>query len=143
MMSGLPGAGKDRWIAEHVNKMPVISLDAIREALGAAPSGNQGAVIQAGREQARLLLRERRDFAWNATNLSGEIRRQLVDLFTGYRAGVRIVYVEAGADRLFRQNRDRESTLPEEALRRLMERWEVPDPSEADQVEWWVNGEPV
>jgi predicted kinase len=143
LLSGLPGSGKDTWIAEHLNGIPVVSLDAIRKTLGAEPTGNQGAVLQAAREQARTFLREARDFVWNATNLSRDVRRQLVDLFTGYGARVRIVYVEVGPDRLFTQNRDREAAVPEGALVQLMERWEVPEPSEASAVEWWADGEKV
>jgi predicted kinase len=143
MLSGLPGSGKDTWIAQHSSSMPVVSLDAIRETLGAAPRGNQGAVIQAGREEARALLRETGTSPGNAANLSRDVRRQLVDLFTDYGARVRIVYVEIGPDRLFQQNRNRQAALTEEALGRLMERWEVPDPTEAGSVEWWVNGERV
>ena len=30
MMSGLPGAGKDFWVAENLRDLPVISLDALR-----------------------------------------------------------------------------------------------------------------
>jgi hypothetical protein len=33
------------------------------------------------------------------------------------------------------------TAVPEDALQRMMERWEVPDATEADEVEWWVNGE--
>ena len=141
LLSGLPGSGKDTWIAQHLNNSPVVSLDAIRETLGAEPTGNQGAVIQAAREQARALLRDSRGFAWNATNLSRDLRRQLVDLFTDYGARVRIVYVEVEPAKLFQQNRSRAAAVPEVALQRMMERWEVPDATEADEVEWWVNGE--
>jgi predicted kinase len=141
LMSGLPGSGKDTWIAEHLSGVPAVSLDAIRETLGAEPTGNQGAVLQAAREQARTLLRDSRDFVWNATNLTPDVRRQLIDLFTDYGARVRIVYVEAGVGRLFQQNRNREAAVPEDALQRMMERWEVPDVTEADEVEWWVDGE--
>ena len=126
-----------------MNSVPVVSLDAIRETLGAGPTGNQGAVIQAARQQARALLRDSCGFAWNATNLSGDVRRQLVDLFADYGARIRIVYVEVSPDRLFQQNRNLQAALPEEALEWLMERWKVPDPTEADSVEWWVNGEKV
>ena len=140
LLAGLPGSGKDTWIRDHLSGVPVVSLDGIRKTLGAAATGNQGAVIQAAREAARTFLREARDFAWNATNLSRDVRRQLIDLFTGYGARVRIVYLEATRDRLFQQNRKREAAVGEEALERMMERWEVPDATEADGVEWWVNG---
>ena len=66
------------------------------------------------------------------------IRRQLGDLFTGYSARIRIVYVEAEPAKLFQQNRNRDATVPEDAMQRMMERWEVSDVTEADEVEWWV-----
>lgn len=137
LMCGLPGSGKDTWIRRHLPDWPVISLDDIREDIGAAPSGNQGAVIQEARERARVLLRQGNGFVWNATNLSREIRGPLVDLFTAYRARTRIVYVEVPSDRFFAQNRVREGRqVPAAAILRMMERWEVPDLSEAWAVEY-------
>lgn len=143
MMAGLPGSGKDAWIAEHMPGHPVIALDAIRHELGADSTGNQGTVINVARERARAFLREGQDFIWNATNISREIRFQLVDLFTDYSARVRIIYVEASCSALWRQNKDRRSPVPETAIRRLMERWEVPTAIEADEVEWWNNNQRI
>jgi predicted kinase len=141
VMSGLPGSGKDSWIERHVSHLPVISLDAIRARTGTEASDNQGAIVQAAREQARIFLREGRDFVWNATNLSRERRGQLIDLLAAYEARVRIAYVEASVDRLYRQNRQRENVVPTSAIDSMLERWEVPAPHEADAVEWWIDGE--
>ena len=143
IMSGMPGSGKDTWILRHQPELPVVSLDAIREELGEAPTGNQGKVIQNAREKAREFLRQQQDFVWNATNLSREIRGQLVDLFTGYRARIRIVYVEEAMSSLYRQNDNRAAAVPRKAISDMMNRWEVPIPTEADQVERWVGGEQV
>jgi predicted kinase len=143
VMSGLPGSGKDTWIARHASELPQISLDSIREETGVGPTGNQGAVVQAAREKARVFLRSGDDFVWNATNLSREIRGQVVDLLTAYDARIKIVYVEASRDLFYAQNRDRNGVLPKAAIERLMNRWEVPDPTEAQQVEWWVDGHAV
>jgi predicted kinase len=140
VMSGLPGSGKDGWITQHLPDRPQVSLDAIREEVGAAPTRNQGAVIQAARERARELLRIRQDFAWNATNLSREIRAQVVNLLASYNARISIVYVEVGRDALLDRNRARSAAVPLGRLERMMDRWEVPDPTEAHQVEWWVDG---
>jgi predicted kinase len=140
VMSGLPGSGKDSWIAEHLADCPLVSLDRIRDELSARRTGNQGAVIQAAREKARGFLRAGEDFVWNATNLSREIRTQVIDLFAAYNACVRIVYVEASHDFLFAQNRSRKSAVPQGAIERMMDRWEVPDPTEAHQIERWVDG---
>jgi predicted kinase len=141
LMSGLPGAGKDTWIRRHVADLPLISLDDIREHLGASPTGNQGAVIHAARERARVLLRAGQGFVWNATNLSQDIRSQLIDLFTSYKARTRIVYVETDHGRLFARNRDRADAVPPSAIDGMMDRWEVPDPTEAQAVEIWGNSE--
>ncbi len=143
MMSGLPGSGKDTWIAQWMLGHRVISLDSIREELGKAATGKQGVVIAAARERAREYLREQRDFVWNATNLSREIRGQLIDLFAGYYARVRIVYVESPTSALYRQNQSREAAVPAGAIREMMDRWELPNPVEADAVEYWVEGKRI
>ena len=77
----------------------------------------------------------------SVTNLSREIRTQVIDLLAAYNARVRIVYVEASHDMLFAQNRSRKGAVPEGAIERMMDRWEVPDLTEAHEVELWVDGE--
>jgi tRNA uridine 5-carbamoylmethylation protein Kti12 len=71
------------------------------------------------------------------------MRGQLIDLFTDYQARVRVVYVEASAKHLARQNANREKVVPAAVIRAMMDRWEVPSVVEADGVEWWVDGEMV
>lgn len=136
LMSGLPGSGKDHWIGENRPGLPVVSLDAIRRESGAAATGNQGAIIAAARERARVHLRARQPFVWNATNLSRELRRQPIDLCAAYGARIEIAYVEAGPADLFRQNRDRDHVVPADAIERILGRWEVPDETEAHSVRY-------
>lgn len=57
LMSGLPGAGKDRWVAENANGLPVVSLDRLRAELSVDPEDAQGAVVAAARDEARAHLR--------------------------------------------------------------------------------------
>jgi predicted kinase len=140
VMSGLPGSGKDTWIAEHLPDCPRVSLDEIRDESGAQRTGNQGTVVQAAREKARGFLRAGEEFVWNATALSREIRAQVIDLLAAYNSFVRIVYVEASHDVLFAQNRSRTGAVPEGAIERMMDPWEVPDTTDADEVERWING---
>jgi predicted kinase len=136
LMSGLPASGKDFWIRKNLAAHDVISLDALRIELGVAPSDPQGTVLNRAREIAREHLRAKRPFVWNATNLSRHIRGECVRLFHDYGAHVRIVYVEAEPDRLFAQNRQRRRKVPETVIERLLDRWEVPDRTEAHQVDW-------
>jgi predicted kinase len=139
VMSGLPASGKDTWIARHLPDLPQVSLDAIRTELETAPARNQGLVVQVAREKAREFLRAGRNFVWNATNLSREIRTQVIDLFAAYEARVKVVYVETSHAALYEQNRTRDSVVPPSAIERMLDRWEVPGRTEGHEVEWWVD----
>jgi putative nucleotidyltransferase with HDIG domain len=141
LMSGLPGAGKDFWVVENLPGWPVISLDGLRREMGVSPTENQGPVVSRAREAAREHLRRRRDFVWNATNVSRQMRELSVNLFADYNARVRIVYVEAPEGRLYAQNRERADAVPAEVIRKLTARWEVPNLTEAHRVDW-VAGSP-
>ena len=136
VMSGLPGAGKDYWIAHNLPGHPMVSPDEIRRELGISPAGNQGRVIQEAWERARGHLREQRDFVWNATNLSLRLRGEVTDLFRRYGARIRIVYVEASAEEWEERNRTRPDMIPRRAIERMLTRWQVPKATEAHEVLW-------
>lgn len=141
-MSGLPGAGKDTWIAMHLPDWPVISLDAIRAEFGISPTDPQGTVVQTAKERARVYLRRGQSFVWNATNITRTLRDPLVTLFTAYHARVRLVYVETPYAMLLGRNRTRgANALPDAALNRLITRLDVPEVCEAEKVVYVV-GEP-
>jgi predicted kinase len=138
LMSGLPGSGKDHHIRTHLPEWPVVSLDAIRGELEIEPSETQGAVVNRARELAREHLREMRSFVWNATNLSRQLRRGVIDLFADYNARITIRYVEVAEDVLFAQNRQRPAPVPRDVMDRLIDRWETPDRTEAHEVEAFI-----
>lgn len=140
LLSGLPGAGKDTYLFHHYRDWPVISLDAIRREHKILPtdkSGN-GRVIQLAKEKARIFLRRKERFVWNATNVTRSMREQLVDLFVTYKAFVKMVYVEVPYRLLHQQNKDREAVLPFGAVERLIAKLEVPAPWEAHEVSYCV-----
>ncbi|GAA4323098.1 AAA family ATPase [Flaviaesturariibacter amylovorans] len=140
LMSGLPGAGKDTHIARHYRDWPVVSLDDIRRAMKVSPTdktGN-GHAIQAAKEAARSYLRAGRNFVWNATNITRNLRGQLVDLCVTYKAYVRIDYVEVPYVELLAQNAGREAVVPAAAIDRLVQRLEVPAPEEAHEVHYFA-----
>lgn len=145
VMSGLPGAGKDTWLDEHRGEVPTVSLDDLREETGRAPGQTDGRLIQEARERAREYLRARQSFAWNATNLSRDIRSRPIQLALDYGARVRIVYVEvpAGVRDAQNQARDREDVVPAEAVERMLQRWEVPTVREAHVARAHVAGRDV
>jgi predicted kinase len=135
LLSGLPGVGKDEHVRRHFAGWPTVSLDALRGALDVDPGDAQGEVIQAARARARELLREGRPFVWNATNLSRLVRRECIRLCASYGARIRIVYLEVPPDVLLEQNRRRPAAVPQAVIEQLLDRWEVPDLTEAHEVE--------
>ena len=118
MMVGLPGAGKSRWLKDNAPGLPVVSLDALRDEMDVAPTDKQGSVVQAAKESARQYLRAKKDFAWDATNLTQVTREHLIALFMSYDARVRVVYVEVPLETLRVQNSDREHVVPWGSSRR-------------------------
>ncbi len=140
LMAGLPGAGKDSWLRTYLPGWPVVSLDALRHDLDVGPRDDQGTVVAAAREQARVYLREGRSFAWNATNLTRQLRARLVDRFVDYHARVRIVYVEAPLEEVLRRNRARagRAQVPEAVIHRFAAHLDVPDLTESHAVEWII-----
>jgi predicted kinase len=134
MLSGLPGAGKDTWLAANRPELPVVSLDEVRAGLDVAATDDQGAVIQAARGRCRELLRSGRSFAFNATNILRATRRRWIDLFANYRARVEVVYAEPPLHVIFDRNRRRSRPVPEDVIRRLASRCEPPTPTEAHRL---------
>ncbi|MBI5531151.1 MAG: AAA family ATPase [Deltaproteobacteria bacterium] len=135
ILSGLPGAGKDRWVEANAQGIAVVSLDDIRRGMGVSPKEQQGSVAAAAREMARTHLRRGEGFVWNATNVSRDVRQACIALAADYRARVRVVYLEVPLERLRKQNREREHPAPEDVIDRLLDRWQIPDLTEAHQVE--------
>ena len=126
LMAGLPGCGKDHWLANNRAEEPVVSLDEIRREMKVAPMDNQGKVIQAAREQCRELLRSGTSFAFNATNVVRQTRQQWIDLFADYKAFIEIVYIEPPFEKIIKQNAQRDEAVPEYVVRKLSLKTEVP-----------------
>ncbi|OQP54743.1 poly(A) polymerase [Niastella populi] len=140
MLCGLPGSGKDTYVRQHYKDWPVVNLDEIRRAHKISPtdkSGN-GTVVQLAKEQAREHLRKKRSFVWNATNITRQMRSQLIDLFVTYKAYVKIVYVEVPYQKLHVQNKHREAVVPKNAVDKLVAKLEVPAPWEAHEVSYYI-----
>lgn len=126
MLSGLPAAGKDTWLAQHRPGLPVVALDAVRAELDVEPTDDQGSVAQAAREACREHLRAGRDFAFNATNLSQRIRGRWVNLFADYDARIEMVHLDVPLATALARNRRRPRPVPEGVIRRLHDRLEPP-----------------
>jgi predicted kinase len=134
MLSGLPGSGKDWWLATHRPNLPVVSLDDLREELEIGATDNQGAVIQAARERCRELLRSHTSFAFNATNLLSQTRQRWIDLFADYQAQIEIICLEPPWTTLLEQNRSRSQPVPERVIQHLAMKAEPPTWAECHEL---------
>jgi putative nucleotidyltransferase with HDIG domain len=126
LMSGLPGSGKDTWLSRNRAKLPIVSLDDIRDELGVNPSDHQGRVAQQAQKRCREFLRSGTSFAFNATNTMRQTRGRWLDLFADYNARIEIVYLEPAFDTLLRQNKTRSNPAPDSVIHRLAEKCEPP-----------------
>lgn len=138
MMCGLPGTGKDYWIEHNCKDMQVVSLDDIRRRYKLSPEGNQSEVASIGREEAKVYLRKHQPFMWNATCITVDIRRQLIELFESYGASVRIVYLETDMETQLERNSNREHPVPETVICSMLRKLSPPEVYEAKSIEWQI-----
>ena len=146
VMSGLPGSGKDTWIARHRPGIPVVSLDAIRQELDVTALGNQGQVEQASKERVKELLRTRRSFVFNTTNITADMRGKILKLVRDYnrvcRARITMVYLEPPPSTLLAQNGERDASVPPAVIERLVRKLDPPKPWEAHEAIFVTKGIP-
>lgn len=138
VLSGLPGSGKDTWVQANANGREVISLDDIRRELDVEPGDDQGAVVAAAYDRAKVLLRRGEPFVWNATNVSRILRDKVIGLCAAYKARVRVVYLEPPVPLIRSRNTGRVKRVPERVWERLFDKLDVPTLAEAHAVEYVV-----
>jgi len=112
-------------------------LDDIRRVLKISPTDKKrnGRVVQMAKEQARVHLRKKETFIWNATNISKNIRKTLIEMFQDYGAKTKLIYLEVPYQKLLKQNSDREYPIPQKVLEKMISGLQVPADWEAPVVE--------
>lgn len=138
MMAGLPASGKDTWVAHNYPDWPIVSFDAARAELGLKHGENDGRAAHLAIDRAKEFLRKKAPFIWNVTHLSSQIRSRSIDLCAAYGADIDIIYLEASEQTLLARNSERDTTLTNEKLLKMLWRWEVPLPWEAPIVRYVV-----
>lgn len=136
VMSGLPASGKNHWVARHRTRLPVVSIDDARTELGLRHGDNEGAAAHRAIDFAKEMLRAKAPFVWNTTHLSAQMRKKTLDLLFAYDAQVELVYLEQPPQILFKRNTQRDTSLPNKSIERMLFKWEVPLPTEAHLVEY-------
>ena len=136
VMSGLPASGKTTWIKTNHPELPVVSLDEIRRKNGISPTGNQGKVIAIAFNMVKSHLRKHEPFIWDATCINHDMRKKIIGTCMDYKAFVEVVYLETEENERLKRNREREYTVPDEAMERMKEKLVPPTYDEAHNVIW-------
>lgn len=136
VLAGIPGSGKDTYADKALGDWPQVSLDRTRDRMGVVHGKAEGQVWQAVLEEARVHLRAKRDFVWNATSVTRLARDKIVELALDYDARVEIHALDGAVETIARRNAARDEAVPQEALDRFVERFEPPLPTEAHSVVW-------
>ena len=120
LLSGLPGTGKDTWIAKNYPSLPVVSLDEIRKKLKISATDEQGLVVATAHEQAKEYLRKKQPFVWNATSITAQLRSKQISLFEQYGAMVKTVFLETEWQENLARNSGREAVVPQVVIEKML-----------------------
>ncbi len=141
MLCGLPGSGKDHLLSKIIyntnnTNVNIVSLDDIRRDLKIKPTDKKGngKVIQIAKERVKEYLRSKTSFYFNATNITSDMRSKWVKLFNDYNAYVNITYIEVPYKQLLKQNSNREYPVPENVIKKLIKKMDIPTDKEGHQV---------
>ncbi len=138
MMAGLPASGKDHYIHQRWGEeLPVISLDDIRETLEISPKENQGPVIQMARERSKEYCRKKQSFIWNATNISKNMRSQLIATWLPYHPKIHIVFLFKNINQALTDNagREKEYKISSSQILKMHEKVQFPTVMECHSLE--------
>ncbi len=140
VLSGVAGSGKDFYIKKNYPNHAVVSLDEMRrqQKISYGDTKGNGQIIQAAKELAKSYLRKGIPFVWNATNITLQMREQLIDLMAVYKPHITIVYLEVPYKKLLLQNRNRSFPIPEIAVEKMIDKLEVPRLWEAHELVYFI-----
>ncbi len=136
LMSGIAGSGKDTFLKK--NKLPVVSLDAIRVEMKVnhGDKSGQGRVVQKAYELAKKYSAAKQSFVWNSTNLTADMRSKLINKLSVYNPFFKIIYIETSMENIFAR---RGEDIPIRKLEKMIHILDMPLLGEAHEMEYIRN----
>lgn len=138
MVAGIAGSGKDYYINNELNRFPIVSLDDLRRKMKIKPTDKKGngRVLQLAQEDCKVQMRLRKDFVFNATNITNDMRSKWTRLFESYGGRVTIHYIEVPYETLTSQNKKRDYIVPLKIIDKMVHKLEIPQYNEAFDVKY-------
>ena len=134
VMSGIPASGKNHWISQNMPNLPMLSFDSAKEELGLKHGENDGKAAHLVIDRAKDFLRNKKNFIFNATHLSKQMRDKTLSLLYNYDAFVSMIYKEVSYEEILKRNNQRNTTLSNKKIEEMLLKWEVPTSDEAHEV---------
>lgn len=136
VMCGISGSGKSTWIDQNLDDFDVISLDEIREEISGKREcqKHRGQVLQLAKRRLKDALANKRNVAWDATNIRKDFRDTICELGENYGALVTIVAFQLNENSLRSYNRNRRFNVGDEIISSQIARLEWPWFSEAHRT---------
>jgi predicted kinase len=141
VMCALPGSGKDTYIKNNLSNIPMVSIDELRRErkVKRGDSKAEGQVYQEIKDICKTHMRAKRDFVFNATNITKDMRGKVIKEFEEYGAKVVVIYLEVPYKKLLSQNSNREYKVPEKAVEDMIWSLDVPDQTESYAVKYEIS----
>lgn len=136
LLSGIPGSGKDTYA--KTQKLPMISLDAIREEfkIKVTDKKAQGKVAQIAYKRAKEYAAQKKSFIWNSTNLTYELRSRIINTLSVYNPKFKLVYIETSKNNIWARRR---ASIPIRKLEKMMNLLEMPLATEVHSIDYIRN----
>ena len=151
VLSGVPGSGKShlsKAIKESVNKhIYVISSDAIRkEMLGDQRDLSQDDLVWKMYYSLVKVYAQDKDavVVLDATHASKKYRLETIKPYRELYDQIDLICFQLDKETVLRQNKDRDNPIPEDALLKLIDSYELPDEEEKaffDHIDYLTNHE--
>ena len=141
MVSGVQGSGKSYTLKNEYSHLPVVGIDESREILGLKYGKNEGKVLQHAKNHCKELMRDRINFAFNATNCIKDVRRKWICLFRAYGYAVDCHYVEKPMEVTLANNKNRDKVIPESSILHKFSKLDFPTGLEFRDVVYNIENE--
>ena len=126
MTVGLPGSGKTTW-ASAQEGYEVFSSDAIRQELGDVNDQTQNdKVFRILHKRIKEALEDGKDCIYDATNVTAKNRRAFLSYINDTHCKKTARIFVRSFDTIREQNESRGRTIPPEAIKKMLYRWQTP-----------------
>ena len=134
LLSGLPGSGRNKTIKTRFPNMHVISVDDIRGETNTGWKDKSRQPIQASLQAAGTEMRNKRDFIWNGTGLTRQVREKIINLARIHQYHIQGLSLDIPLNVVKTVNNTSRQPVPDNIMNKLAEKRQPILSSEVDTL---------